>query len=392
MRRIAAIVMGALVAAGLVAAPASAGTFPILGCSTNSGSDWGLFIHDDYDPSGDSHYTGTVDVVVTIGDETVYEDVLDVNDGQIGTWLEDVFYGDKIEQAHVTISDGVSTSSCDATYYPANTDFSGETNVNAGESVTLLVDPDAGLYMFNPLLARLEAWNGSAWTTLASANVTRYGGYALITYRPKQSQEVRLSIYDMDTSTPTYLGSGSSFWLNVNFSTPTYLAKSTSLVQSQTAKVTVAYGNLSTYGPATLQRYVSGTWQTVSSKELSSGVASFSWTPSATYKYRIVLRPWSAPSKITPTFTVTVKKAVEITKVKNTYLGSAQMAEFTVVYRLAKPATGKLQYLSGSTWKTSWSFPITETTTVIGKRIYNTTKWRVIVGTKTSTSVLVKKT
>ena len=388
----------AAVLATTIAAPASAGEFPILGCDNPGGSELGVHIYDEYDDTGHSTFTGPLDVEVKIGDVVVDGDwvgnPVSATSGAFSVWLEDVFWHDWdttgifVETAHVTITDGTHTSSCDVTYYPAAADVSGKTNVNAGDTVSLLVDPDVPGYNYVALSAQLEVWTGSTWKSVAESPVTRFGGYALLSYKPKQSQNVRVSIINNDTwgGKPSYLGSSYSFWLGVNYATPTYLAKSSSVVQSKYATATVAYGDMSSAGDATLQRYASGVWQTVSSKQLDSGLVTFTWTPAATYKYRVVLRPYSSlPNKVTSSFSVTFLRAVDLTAPTSAPKGT--VATLTVKHRLATSGKGTVQYWSGSAWKGYKTFTLSSSgTTKVGVTVSSTRMWRVVVGAYASQS------
>jgi hypothetical protein len=160
------------------------------------------------------------------------------------------------------------------------------------------------------------------------------------------------------------------------------------VVSGQRVNMRFWIGGPDTYYHVEIQRYNGQMWIRTGAEDgaYGTGPAQVSFTPSASGTYRVYYWNTSGPySPHTKSFTVTVQPKVSLTAVSSVKRGST--VTFTVKHPLASAGTGKLQYLSGGTWKTAKTFALSSTkTTKVAYKVTSSHTWRAVVGSNVSAS------
>lgn len=314
-----------------------------------------------------------------------------VEDGFLYLPLDEWFAKEGFQTLSAKVTIGDLTKSCTVDYAQALVDYSGTFSVSAGATVHVLADVMLAFELDNPNdmpVADLQIHTASGWKTVASAQVTKYGYYALLNYKPVGWSDARLAVR---SSGNKLVGISDTFLIDVNYGKTTLTSKPTSVTQGKTAAATARIGNHATSGKAVLQRKTGGTWVNVASKSFTGGAAKFTWSQKSTSDYRVVMTPAGKAASASTTFTVKHLPAVAaVPSTSSAAYGST--VGVTVTHRLTKTGTGKIQYYSSGAWRTYKSFTLSSSgTTKTSLKVTTTRKWRVVVGDYSSASFTVTK-
>lgn len=391
MRRIAAIVLVTLVGAGVVAAPAAADADGVsLECSYYGAGATGYSYTATVTEAG-AAYSGPATVEINADPDGANEWVssaITITGGVYSVDVPSFFSGENAADVGIRVTAGSATDTCYAAYDPVLVDYSGSLNINAGDTAAILADGLLSAAVEDePMRASLMIKSGSDWVEVADTNLTSYGHYAVLTYRPNYSRDAYIVVYSgLDGR---YLGSSDDFVINVKRSTPTVITKPTSVIQGKTAAIVAGYGDNSTAGKAYLQVLSGSTWKTVSSKSFTRGVVTFTRSQSATSKYRIAFTPTGKSTVYTAYWTMTYLPLFSMQNPGTIKRGD--WADIRVTNRSDKSGTIKVQYYSAGAWRTYRSYhqdaKISFDMTIQIKATY---KWRILFGTAASPSLTVR--
>lgn len=389
--RNAAVVIGTLVGAVLVASPAAADADALsLDCSYYGGPSTGYSFTATVTEAG-APYTGSATLEINAdpdGANVWVSSAITITDGSYTADVPSFFSGHDAADVGIRVTAGSAQDTCFAAYDPVLVDYSGSLTINAGETAAILADALlSSAVESEPMRASLMVKSGSDWVEVADTAVTSFGHYAVLTYRPNYSRDAYVEIYS--ALDQRYLGSSDTFTINVKRSTPTVITRPTSVIQGKTAAIVAGYGDTTTAGTAQLQVLSGSTWKAVSSKSFTRGVVTFTRSQSATSKYRVAFTPKGKPTVYTSYWTMTYLPLFSMKSPGTIKRGD--WADVDITNRSDKSGTIKVQYYSSGAWRTYRSYhqdaKISFTITIQIKATY---KWRILFGNAASPSLTVR--
>lgn len=388
LARIAGVVAGALAATVLVAAPSGAAEFGSLDCSAESAVS--------QDVTVDLALTGlaegeTTTVWVEIQAGGYYDNSPYVVGASWQHVFEDAFARAAIKStAYITVDVGGVDHQCTVAWSAVVTaPLSLPASVAAGSAVTIKGHVDS-LVDVSTLDMLLEYNDAGIWKIWSRKNIT-VAGNTSFTVTPPRWREVRLVIVEDGGEDDYAAVRGASSILNAVVAAPTLASKPTKILQGKTVKAVVHYGGYTTAGTATLQRKTSaGAWVAVKKVALTQGVATLSWTASATYSYRVAVAQTGKAAKYTTSFKVTYTPRLKLTAPATVKKNAT--VTFALTNNIAPPFYAYLQRWSGSKWVTVKTFVPGEGVNKVTAKVTATSKWRVSAAGYVSKTITVKVT
>jgi|GEM_PF-2033742 len=395
VKRVIAAAAAALLAVGLIAAPAAAADpyIELAFCGPAGGAPWNAFIIAGARNAEGAPTNAAVNIRVAKNGEalTLVATTTPV-DGAMFSRTVPIFAPGEPGEARIVLQvSGFTAAECTLVYDPLleTPGVSGVTTVNVGKTSTVLTTVSAYPAASTYITASLQVDRSGAWTTVETVPVIEGRNLALLQYEPTRKEDARIAYHRVGPHFTRFLGVSHTFSFDVRYPSATVTSKPASVVQSKSGAVTVRYGTSTTSGVAVLQRKQGSTWVNPGDAPLADGAATFSIKPTATTTYRAVVTATGEPAKTSPTFTVTYLPAVAV-KAPASVKKNAN-ATFTVTHRVTKSGKGTLQVKSGATWKNVKTFTLKASgTSTVSAKVAKTGTYRVKAGSHTSAAVTVK--
>lgn len=397
LRRVCATTIATLVAMAGFAVPASAAVTVQLQCYSPNYNSTSLTLQGDF--VGGSFPTTLVGglSVSWDGGQTWYATgtnlTVAANTQRGYATLSNVFDGRPAWPLLVKWSTTAGSATCQAQHQPIRLSVSGPNVIAHGDRVNYLVEADAPTVPWiGSLVVVAFQSDGYTYKEIGSARLTAWGRVALLSAAPSHTDAVVFVVFDEATDPDhEWPWSGEEvIYTHVTHSTPEIEYNKT-VVAGQSVNMKFWMGGESSYVLADIQRYNGLMWVGTGTggAAVATDAATLSFKPTVTGKYRVY---WYDDNKAyaphTTYFTVTVLPKVALSAPSAAKKGTT--VTFTVKHPLATSGSGKLQYLSGKTWKTAKTFSLSSTkTTKVSLKVTATHKWRALIGSTASASATV---